>query len=309
MSGPLYQDPLWPRAGAWVRGEIPCGELGRLAVLGAPAHRGSITPGRCDLAPAAIRAALDRFSTCDVEDSLELLDLATRDLGDLDIAELSPDDAFEPIRTAVARSIAEVDALIVFGGDNSITYPGASALEDAGLITFDAHLDLRSLDRGLTNGNPIRALLANGFPGDRIVQIGVQSFANSKAYLDVAAKAGIRVVTADQVRDRGIHDVVHDALQSFTEGSVYVDLDIDVLDRAFAPAAPGSRPGGLTPSDIRAAMALCGEYARVRVLDIVELDPERDVADQTALSAAACVLSFASGVHRRCSRLPAARSL
>jgi len=102
---------------------------------------------------------------------------------------------------------------------------------------------------------------------------------------------------------------VREALDSFTTEFIYVDLDLDVLDRAFAPATPGSRPGGLTPWEMRTAARVCGEFARVRVFDLVEMDPEQDIAGQTALCAAACLLSFASGVHRRCSRLLDARSL
>ena len=60
-----------------------------------------------------------------------------------------------------------------------------------GLLTIDAHLDLRSLDGGLSNGNPVRALLADGLPGGQIVQVGLQSFANSAAYAEVAREAGI----------------------------------------------------------------------------------------------------------------------
>lgn len=298
----LHHDPNWPRAGAWLRGEFEPGTLGRLSVIGAPANRGSITPGRCDQAPAAIRSALDRFSTYDLDEHANLIDLEIRDLNDIDLANLAPQDAVEPIRNGVAKALQDSEAVILLGGDNSITFPAVQAVEDCGLITFDAHLDLRSLDGGLTNGNPIRALLDKGFRGDQIVQIGIQSFANSKAYFDVASEAGIRIFTADQVRQNGIETIVRDALQTFDTGSVYVDLDLDVLDRAFAPAAPGSRPGGLTPPDLRTAARLCGEYARVRVLDLVEVDPSRDVADQTSLAAAACFLAFASGVHRRCSR-------
>lgn len=296
----LYHDENWPRAGAWLRGELGSGKLGRLAVIGAPVCRGSITPGRCDLAPAAVRHALDRFSTFDLEDSRDLLDLDVTDSGDLDIAGSTPEEAFEPIRHAAAD--APADAVVLLGGDNSITYPGVTALGDCGLITFDAHLDLRALDRGLTNGNPIRALLAAGFPGERIIQIGIQSFANSEAYMKAATRAGIRVITADQVRARGIASVVVGALDMLSAAAVYVDLDLDVLDRAFAPATPGSRPGGLMPWELRAAVRICGASPKVRAIDLVEMDPEKDIADQTALCAAACLLSFAAGVHQRCSR-------
>jgi formiminoglutamase len=81
--------------------------------------------------------------------------------------------------------------------------------------------------------------------------------------------------------------------------AVYLDLDLDVLDRAFAPACPGSRAGGLGPPDVLTAAKIAGEHPSVRAVDIVEMDPERDIADTTALTAAACLLRFASGLARR----------
>ena len=81
--------------------------------------------------------------------------------------------------------------------------------------------------------------------------------------------------------------------------AIYVDLDVDVLDRAFAPACPGSRPGGLTPWEVQAAARICGEHPKVRAIDLTEVDPERDVQEATALAAASFVLSFAAGLSRR----------
>ena len=245
---------------------------------------------------------MERFSPYDVETSRDLRDLQVRDVGDLNLAELTPEQAFEPVRNAVAHAVRDAEAVIVLGGDNSITRPGCRALgDDCSLITFDAHFDLRDLDRGLTNGNPIRALLRDGLSGARIVQIGIQSFANSQAYAAVAAQAGITVITADQVHSAGIDSVVQRALQLLPAAPIYVDFDLDVLDRAFAPATPGSRPGGIAPWQLRRAARLCGEDRRVRAVDFVEMDPEKDISGITALAAASCLLSFATGVHYRCS--------
>jgi formiminoglutamase len=299
-----HPDPNWPRAGAWIRGELAgAGAVGRLAMLGAPLSRASITPGRCDLAPAAVREAFERFSPYDVAEACDVADLAVRDLGDLDVASLSPEEAFEPIRSGVARALADADAVIVLGGDNSITRPACRALGDeCSLITFDAHFDLRDVDRGLTNGNPVRALLRDGLPGSRIVQVGIQSFANSRAYAAVAAQAGITVISADDVHLNGIDAAVRRALDLLPHGRIYADFDLDVLDRCFAPAAPGSRPGGLAPWQLMRAARMCGADARVAAIDVVEIDPNKDSSSRTALAAASCILAFASGVHRRCSR-------
>ena len=117
----------------------------------------------------------------------------------------------------------------------------------------------------------------------------------------VARKAGIRVISARSALERGIGYVIEEALLHLERetDSIYVDLDLDVLDRIYAPATPGSRPGGLAPNQVRQAARLCGQHPKVCVLDLVEIDPTRDVADATVLAAAACLLEFASGLLGR----------
>ena len=301
----MPDDPHWPRASDWLAGTHDAEAACRLAVLGAPLHLGSITPGRADLAPAAIRSILHRLSTYDLEFHRELSRIAAIDRGDVPVAERMPADALGPLASAVRSACAEADAVVMLGGDNSITRAGChgicSDLSRAGLLTLDAHLDLRDLGAGLTNGNPVSALLADGLPGSQIVQIGIQPFANSKKYFELAQEAGITVVTVAEVRAAGIEAILSQALNRLDEfvEAIYVDLDLDVLDRAFAPATPGSRPGGLTPAEIRTAARLCGARAKVRVLDLVEIDPTKDVADATVFAAGLALLSFASGLLGR----------
>ncbi len=301
----MPDDANWPRASGWLSGEHSADPACRLAVLGAPLHLGSITPGRADLAPAAIRSVLHRFSTYDLEFNRDLSRIAAIDRGDVPLADTTPNDALGPLAAAVRGAGAEAQALVMIGGDNSITRPGCHGmcheLSRAGLLTLDAHLDLRDLNPGLTNGNPVRALLADGLPGAQIVQIGIQPFANSRKYFDVAREAGIKVISIAEVRAMGIETAISEALDRLDQDveAIYVDLDLDVLDRAFAPATPGSRPGGLTPAEVRTAARLCGAHAKVRVLDLVEIDPTKDVADATVLAAGLAMLSFASGLLGR----------
>ena len=298
-------DPYWPRASAWLAGQHTPSAQWKLAVLGVPSAGGSITPGRCDLAPAAVRAALHRFSTYDLESGVDLEQIAVLDGGDLPVANVSIADSFEEIANHVRTSAEGADALVLLGGDNSITRPGVHGLglplDQCGLLTFDAHLDLRDLDGGLTNGNPVRALLRDGLPGTNIVQVGLQPFANSRQYHEIALEAGITVVSAAEIRRRGIEDVVSHEL-SYLAGrcaAIYVDFDIDVLDRAFAPACPGARPGGITPAELRSAARLCGANPKVRIADLVEVDPERDIAQVTVYATCMCLLGFASGLALR----------
>lgn len=306
-------DPYWPRASSWLSGNNFEEIIGTLAVIGAPVRLGSITPGRCDLAPAAVRNILRRFSCYDIESDIDVRNLKVTDLGDLDLAETSLEQAYGPIGNSVGSSIADsgADAVAILGGDNGVTRPGVAGLaftlegglEECGLLTFDAHFDLRDLSKGLSNGNPVRALLGDGLPGKSIVQIGIQGFANSQEYAQVARDAGITIVTMNQVREKTIDAVVTDALDYLSRQceAIYVDFDIDVLDRIFAPACPGSRPGGLTPWELRRAAWLCGLNPTVRAIDLVEIDPTQDVAEVTILATGACLLSFAAGVAKRLS--------
>lgn len=300
MSG-LFNDPNWPRASAWLRGELSTRDAPQLAILDAPLNS-SITPGRCDLAPSAIRKALERFSTYDADSGTDLADLAVSDHGDIALSGQSAEADCESIVDSVSKALAESDSVVLLGGDNGITRPGVHGLgvplDQVGLITLDAHFDLRDLSLGMINGNPIRALLNDGLPGANIYQIGIQPFTNSPAYAQVAKNAGINVVTADRVLTEGTDSIVDQALSDL-EGRVewiYVDLDVDVLDRAFAPACPGSRPGGLPPWMLRRAARAFGANPKVKVMDIVEVDPTQDIADATCLAAASFLLAFASGM-------------
>src|SRR5262249_45349518 len=155
-----------------------------------------------------------------IELDADLSLIEARDLGDLPIADLKLEDAFEPLKNAVRGALETADAVVVIGGDNGVTRPGvhgvadsrAASIKNCGLITLDAHFDLRDLSAGLSNGNPVRALLADGLPGGNIAQIGIQPFANSQAYAQVASEAGITVVTMSQIRAHGVERLLTESL-------------------------------------------------------------------------------------------------
>lgn len=305
MRSSTFEDPYWPRASAWLHGEHWKETCGSLAIIGAPLRLGSITPGRSDLTPGAVRAILRKFSCHDLESGADLHQLAVRDFGDMELSFATLEEAFEPLSQGVQDALEDATAIMILGGDNGVTRGGVHGLglplDRCGLLTFDAHFDLRDLSLGLTNGNPVRALLNDGLPGENIVQMGIQGFANSRAYAEFAHDVGISVVTMGQIRSRDFETLVAGALAHLSDHveAIYVDFDIDVLDRIFAPACPGSRPGGLTPWELKRAAFLCGQHPKVRAADLVEVDPEADIAETTVLTTASCLLSFASGLVTR----------
>lgn len=302
----MHEDANWPRASAWLRGEITRAAVSSIGVVGVPMNY-SITPGGCHLAPAAIREMLERFSLFDAETQTDLSTIAATDHGDISVGELT-DTRFGAGVAQLQEMLAGSTAGVLLGGDNSVTRLGVHAmevpLERCGLLTFDAHHDLRDLGGGLTNGNPVRALLEDGLRGGNIVQLGIQPFTNSPRYAQIAREAGISVVTAESVYTRGVDLTVSNALAALASktDAIYVDLDVDVLDQVFAPGSPGARPGGLQPWMLRRAARMCGKHAAVRVMDIVEVDPARDINGLTSATAASFLLAFASGVASRTKR-------
>jgi arginase family enzyme len=175
-----------------------------------------------------------------------------------------------------------------------------SALEEVGLITLDAHFDMRDLDSGLSNGNPVRALIDDGLPGANIAQVGLAGFANSRAMHEDAIEAGNLVVTIGDVRRDGIGRAIDRALDHVTHCDLLVvDCDIDVIDHSQFPAAPGGRPGGMRVEDFFYAVRRLASDPRVRVIDLTEWDPPLDATDLSALTAARWVAECLSGFEMR----------
>ncbi len=275
-----------------------------VALLGAPMEAGSVTPGRCDLAPGIVRRTLKRVSTYDLVDNIELDDLPIYDAGDVPVQGLMPADGFAPIRDAVAACVAAHGLTLLIGGNNAVTRPAAHGLGlspgEVGLITLDAHFDMRGTDEGPRNGNPVRCLLEDGLPGANICQIGLAPFANTRRMYEDAEAAGIEIWDIEQVREAGIEAAIDAALEHLSHvGAILVDFDIDVIDRAQLPGAPGARPGGMAVTDFFRAARRLGEEERVRVVDLTEFDPDLDVSDISALTAARWVCEALAGYRMR----------
>ncbi|PZO05109.1 MAG: arginase [Alphaproteobacteria bacterium] len=272
-----------------------------VALIGAGLNERSLTPGRCDLGPKAFRAVLPRFSTYDVETG-QTLSSEVFDAGDLPLKAVSPADAFLPVRDAVAAQASRALTVLV-GGNNAITRPGVHGLglERVGLLTLDAHFDLRDTDQGLTNGNPVQALLEDGLDGQRISQIGLAPFANTRRAHDKAKAAGIAVHTARTCREQGLAAVVTRELERLSGlcDAIYVDFDIDVIDRSQWPASPGARPGGVSVQDFFDATRIIGAHPRVKAVDLTEYDPSLDIGDLGSLTVGRWFCELLAGFETR----------
>ena len=297
-SAALPNDPQWVRANTLFSTN---NESADIALIGIPAHESSISPTQAHLTPQAVRTALARYSTFSTSSSVDLRGNSFVDLGDI----ASPDgvEGLKRVNNALSRVLLNNQLLIALGGDNSITYSAASSLwrdlSNIGLITFDAHHDLRD---GNSNGSPVWQLIQAGLPGENIVQIGIADFANSAEYSKRAHDNGITVISRADIRNRKIGDAVAKALDIAGAGGreIYVDLDVDVCDRSVVPACPASMPGGISADELRQAAFLVGADSRVRAIDITEIDASLDTADQrTVRLAALLVLEASAGFATR----------
>ena len=289
----------WPNLNELLVG---ASEDAAVGLVGAPLAAGSVTPGRCDLAPQLLRQTLKRIGRYDVETRREL-QTQIADRGDIELAGLTIEDATPRIRVAVAKSVQAHELTLLAGGNNAVTRPAVLALDDiakVGLITLDAHFDMRDLDQGFSNGNPVRALIADGLPGANIAQVGLAPFANSRTMHEDALAAGNLVITIGEVRTAGMDRAIERALQHLAHcDALVVDCDIDVIDRAQMPGAPGARPGGMAAHDFFHAVRRLAAEPRVRVIDLTEWDPSLDSSDLSALTAARWVAECLAGYELR----------
>lgn len=317
----LPHDDLWPRAGGWP-GLETFDVAVDVALIGVPTWRTSLSPTGAHATPAVVRDALRRYSPALMQGPVDLGALRIADAGD--VVEPDGDAGEAAVREAAAAAAARARLVVALGGDNSATYGVAQGVGVSGLITIDAHFDLRD---GVSNGSPVRRLIEDGLDPRRIAQIGIADFANSVAYAQRAADYGITVITLDDVRRRGVADVMAQALEVAgggvglgaggddgsgdaggsdgtgdrrAGGGIHLDVDVDVCDRSVAPGCPASVPGGLAAWELRALVRAAASDHRLVSADIVEVDATADASDQrTVRLAALCVLELIAGLGVR----------
>jgi arginase family enzyme len=294
----VSKDALWPSAESWLKPAT--GGSFDLGLFGVLACETSISATGANATPAEIRVALGRYSTFSWSQDKDLRDLSFADFGD---SETPDSPAGESQTMELASKVAKGSKLsIALGGDNSITYAVMRGvfgedLASAGLITFDAHHDLRD---GVSNGSPVRRLIEAGLPGTSVVQIGINDFSNSPQYAARAKELGIHVIPRAALRNRSCDSVMDEALSKLGNKKLHVDIDMDVCDRSFVPACPAAAPGGISADELRQFGFLVGKTSQVVSVDITEIDAMADSADgRTVRLGALTVLELASGFQNR----------
>ena len=271
-------------------------EIFGAALIGAHLTKPSISHSGASFAPKTIRAMLDAYSTYAITEEQDMKESVLYDCGDITMHVTDIKESHKRIAKTVGH-VTKVNPNmipIVLGGDHSISFPSITGFANSkgkvGIIQFDAHHDLRNLDDGgPSNGTPFRSLLEND------VQIGIRNFSNARAYHEYAIEHGVTVYTMKDVREREIKDIITESIEVLrNQGvtSIYISLDMDVLDQAFAPGCPAIGPGGMDSTTLLDAIEFLGKESLVQGMDIVEIDPTLDFRDMTSRVAAQVIMSF-----------------
>jgi formiminoglutamase len=153
------------------------------------------------------------------------------------------------------------------------------------------------------NGTPFRAIIEGGLgiSGKNVVEVGIHGFMNASYYHEWARDQGMTIISGRQVQQRGMEACVVEALAIAGDGVdlIYVSVDIDCLAYPWTVGTSAASPEGLSAWQLLEAMFACGQHPKVAALDVVEIDPSRDVKDLTARSGCSTILTFLAGLYRR----------
>jgi len=184
----------------------------------------------------------------------------------------------------IGQRASSTDNCVFLGGDHSITYATMKALcekKKAGIIVFDAHPDIMQPFSVPTHENYLRQLIEEGIlPASNVILVGIR--AGDDEEQQYIKKNNIAHFSMDEIAKEGIHntcDAVMAAAKDFE--ALYVSIDIDVVDPAFAPGTGYPEVGGLTSRELLYFLARIKFLKNLRMIDVVEINPTKDINDIT----------------------------
>jgi agmatinase len=229
------------------------------------------------------------------------------DFGDAPVLPGDPVQTHEAIEATVGAVVGAGAIPIVLGGDHSIAYADVKACAarhgTLGLVHFDTHTDTGTQVFGVrvSHGTPMYRLVEDGIVDPtRYVQIGLRGYWPGEPEFTWQRERGITSFFMHDVRDLGIQEVVRRSLDRVGPGSVFLSVDVDVLDPGFAPGTGTPEPGGMTTVDLLWACRTVSAGVQLVGADVVEVCPTNvGSLDVTALAAERIVREIMTGVALR----------
>lgn len=210
---------------------------------------------------------------------------------------------------AAARAVAAGEVPIFLGGDHSLsigTIGGVTTQEPVGVIWVDAHGDSNTPERspsGNIHGMPVATLLGDGYPelvnigrpgakvaAKDVVMIGIRDLDGRER--NWIKKHNIRVYTMRDLDERGMSEVMAEALDYLNHKRIHVSIDMDALEPNIAPGVGTPSSGGLSYREAQLLMEIIADTGNLASADIVEINPILDFQNRTAKMAVELVMSL-----------------
>ncbi len=284
-----------------------------VVIIGAPFDEGvSYRPGT-RFGPQAVRTAED-VNQPGERPSMHagidpLAELKIVDWGDIDVIASNLPRSHALLVEATAAALAMSTIPVVIGGDHSLSHAmlqamhGQFGVDGYSVIHFDTHADTGIPEEGEPpHGTPFRAAIEKGhLNGANIFQIGLRGTWPGPELFQWMREQGMQWATMDEVEDRGIMDVVLEAIHHARARAprTYLTVDIDVLDPAYAPGTGTPEPGGLTTRELFRAVRTITSELDIAAFDLVEVSPPYDHADVTAMAGQRTILEALNGIALR----------
>ena len=271
-------------------------EEAKYVILGAPLDVTSTYRSGTRFAPLAIREVSLNIETYSFRTGMDVEDLKIHDLGDLHVAG-EVDETLKRLELVTKDLLDAKKMPVVIGGEHTLTLGVMRSLgENVALISFDAHLDLRNEYMGLTTSHTtFMRRIKEQIKPHKILEIGTRAVC--KEELDYAKKSNTQFLTVQQIKRDGVEKTTKkiDTLLADCE-KIYLTIDMDVLDPAFAPAVQNPEPDGL---DTHMFLDLLGKVCdhQIVAFDLVEVAPHYDKGI-TAIQAAKTIFEVLCYVER-----------
>ena len=250
-------------------------EEAEFVVLGVPFDATSTYRSGARFAPLAIREASLNIETHSFRTGINVEDIKIHDVGDLDVIG-KVDETLKRLELVTRELLNARKTPVVIGGEHTITLGVMRGVgKNTAIVSFDAHLDLRNeyMGRTVSHTTFMRRLNEQIRP-PKILEIGTRAVC--KEELDYAEKSSIEFLTVPQIRKNGIEKTVHIAKKFLVDREkIYLTIDMDVLDPAFAPAVQNSEPDGLDMHTLLDILCKVCDH-RVVAFDLVEVAPHYD---------------------------------
>ena len=268
-------------------------------VLGVPFDVTSTYRTGARFGPTAIRQASLNIETYSFRSEIDLEDIKTHDLGDLHVSTETA-KTLEMLQLVIQDTMKAGKIVITIGGEHTITYGiakgfGKKAAETA-IVSFDAHLDLRDEYSGLRMSHTTFMRRTNeDVKPARIIEVGTRAVC--KEELEYAKEAGIEFLTTQHIRKEG-NDRIGKQLKEKLEGykSIYLSVDMDILDPAFVPAVQNPEGDGLEMHSLLDILhSICDK--RVVGFDVLEIAPDYD-RGVSAVQAARVIFEIVCSIEK-----------